>query len=87
MLEHRLTAALRVQQSRAIKEVRWTPWRKFLAIVVVERESDFESDLVMRHLAAFDMPSRLHHLEPADLAQGARGAANGILDCVFKGFL
>ena len=56
-------------------------------IVVVERKPDFESDLVMRNPAVFDMTTRLHHFEPADLAQCARGAADGILDRVLKAFL
>jgi hypothetical protein len=59
------------------------------SIVVVERESDFESDLVMRHRAVFDMAARLHHLKPADLPQRARRAANGVLnrvlDALFRG--
>jgi hypothetical protein len=32
---------------------------RFPASIVVERESDFESDLVMRHLAVFDMAACL----------------------------
>jgi hypothetical protein len=52
------------------------------SIVVVERESDFESDLVMRNLAVFDMAARLHHFEPANLPQRARRTADGDLDRV-----
>ena len=36
----------------------------------------------MGHLAVFDMAARLHHLEPADLPQGARRTADGVLDRV-----
>src|ERR1700756_281678 len=38
----------------------------------------------MRHLAVFDMAARLHHLEPPNLAQGARGAAYGVLNCILN---
>jgi hypothetical protein len=31
----------------------------FASIIIVEREPDFDSDLVMRHLAVFDMATRL----------------------------
>jgi hypothetical protein len=56
-------------------------------IVVVECKSDFESDLVMRHPAVFDMAACLQHLEPADLPECARGASNGILNRVFDAVL
>src|SRR4029077_4712105 len=55
--------------------------------VVVEREPDFEGDLVVGHLAVFDMAARLHHLEPADLPQGARRTADGVLDRVLDALL
>jgi hypothetical protein len=59
------------------------------SIVVVERESNFESDLVMRNLAVFDMAARLHHFEPANLPQRARRTPDGgldrILDALFRG--
>ena len=65
-----------------------TPWRKYPALIgVVECEPHFESDLVMRHLAVFDMAACLQHLEPADLPERARGAADGILDRVFDAVL
>ena len=51
-------------------------------MVVVEREPDSESDMVMRHRAIFDMAAPLHHLKPADLPQGARRAAHGVLNRV-----
>src|ERR1700730_919082 len=55
---------------------------------IVERESDFESDLVMRNLAVFDMAARLYHFEPANLPQRARGPPNGgldrVLDALFR---
>jgi hypothetical protein len=35
-------------------------------ILVVERKSDLEGDLVVRHPAVFNMAARLHYLEPAD---------------------
>ncbi len=54
------------------------------SIVVVKREPDLESDLVMRNLAVFDMAARLHHLEPADLAERARCTTDGVLDRVLK---
>jgi hypothetical protein len=58
------------------------------SIVVVERESDFESDLVMRHLAVFDMAARLQHFEPANLPQRARRTPDGgldrVLDALFR---
>jgi hypothetical protein len=38
----------------------------------------------MRDLAVFDMAARLHHLEPANLAQRARGAADGVLDRILN---
>jgi hypothetical protein len=56
-------------------------------IVVVEGEPDFDSDLVMRHLAVLDVAARLQHFEPADLPERARGAADGILDRVFDAVL
>jgi hypothetical protein len=49
-------------------------------IVVTQCKADPERNLVMRDLAVFDMAARLHHLEPADLAQRARGAADGVMD-------
>jgi hypothetical protein len=59
-----------------------------VSIVVVERESDFESDLVMRNLAVFDMAARLHHFEPANLPQRARRTPDGgldrVLDALFR---
>src|ERR1700730_11364894 len=55
--------------------------------VVVEREADFEGDLVVGHLAVFDMAARLHHLEPADLPQGARRTADGVVDRVLDALL
>src|ERR1700719_5083505 len=58
------------------------------SLVVVERESNFESDLVMRNLAVFDMAARLHHFEPANLPQRARRTADGdlyrVLDALFR---
>ena len=36
----------------------------------------------MRHLTVFDVAARLHHLEPADLSERARSAADGVLDRV-----
>ena len=56
-------------------------------IVVVEGEPDFERDLIMRHPAVFDMAACLQHLEPTDLPECARGAADGILDRVFDAVL
>jgi hypothetical protein len=56
-------------------------------IVVVERKSDFESDLVMRPPAVFNMAACFQHLEPADPPKRARGAADGILDRVFDAVL
>jgi len=56
-------------------------------IVVVERKSYFEGDLVVRHPAVFDMAARLHHLEPADLAQRARGATDSVLDRILDALL
>jgi hypothetical protein len=41
----------------------------------------------MRHLAVFDMAACLQHLEPADLPERTRGAADGILDRVFDAAL
>ena len=41
----------------------------------------------MSHLAVFDVAARLQHLEPADLPERARGAADGILDRVFDAVL
>jgi hypothetical protein len=35
------------------------------SIVFVEREADFERDLVMRYLAVFDMAARLHKSAPS----------------------
>jgi hypothetical protein len=55
--------------------------------IVVEGKSNFESDLVMRHPAIFDMAARLNHLEPADLPQRARGATDGVVDRIFDAFL
>ena len=43
---------------------------------VVEREPDFEGDLVVRNLTFFDMAARLHHLKRADLLQSARRTAD-----------
>jgi len=57
------------------------------ALIVVEGEPDFDSDLVMRHLAVLDVAARFQHLEPADLPEGARGTADGILDRVFDAVL
>jgi hypothetical protein len=57
------------------------------SIVVFEREPDLKVDLVMRHLAVFDVAARLHHLEPADLPQGARRTADRVLDCILDAFL
>jgi hypothetical protein len=34
------------------------------SIVVFEREPDLKVDLVVRHLAVFDVAARLHHLKP-----------------------
>jgi hypothetical protein len=56
-------------------------------IVVVKRKSYFEGDLVVRRPAVFDMAARLHHLEPAELAQRARGATNGVLDRILDALL
>src|SRR5580704_4484890 len=56
-------------------------------IVVVERKPHLESDLVMRHRAVFDMAARLHYLEPADLTERARSAADGVLDRVLDALL
>ena len=65
-----------------------TPWRNSSAlIVVVECKTDFDSNLVMRHPAFFNMAACLQHLEPADLPERARGAADGILDRVFDAVL
>ena len=55
--------------------------------VIVEREPDFEGNLVVGHLAVFDMAARLHHLEPADLPQGAGRTADGVLDRVLDALL
>jgi hypothetical protein len=41
----------------------------------------------MRHLAVLDVAARFQHLEPADLPEGARGTADGILDRVFDAVL
>jgi hypothetical protein len=41
----------------------------------------------VRHLAVFDVAARLHHLEPADLPERARGAADGVLDRVLDAYL
>src|SRR5271166_531466 len=57
------------------------------SIVVVEREPDFESDLIMRNLAVFDMAARLHHFEPANLPQRARRTADGVLNRVLDALL
>jgi hypothetical protein len=54
---------------------------------VVEREPDFEGDLIVRHLTVFDMAARLHHLKPADLPQSARRTADGVLDRVLDALL
>src|ERR1700751_488135 len=56
-------------------------------IVVVERKPHLESDLVMRHRAVFDMAARLHYLEPADLTERARSAADSVLDRVLDALL
>ena len=39
------------------------------------------------NLAVFDVAARLHHLEPTDLPERARGAADGVLDRVFDAVL
>jgi len=57
------------------------------SIAFVQRKSDFQSDLVMRHLTVFDVAARLHHLEPADLSERARSAADGVLDRVLDALL
>jgi hypothetical protein len=58
------------------------------SIVDVEREPDFESDLVMRNLAVFDMAARFHHFEPANLPQRAGRTPDGgldrVLDALFR---
>ena len=41
----------------------------------------------MRHRAVFDMAARLHYLEPADLTQRARSAADSVLDRVLDALL
>ena len=41
----------------------------------------------MRHLAVFDMAACLQHLEPTDLPECARGAADGVLDRVLDALL
>src|ERR1700745_630696 len=56
-------------------------------IVVVECKPHLESDLVMRHRAVFDMAARLHYLEPADLTERARSAADSVLDRVLDALL
>src|ERR1700726_3577494 len=55
--------------------------------VVVEREPDFEGDLVVGHLAVFDMAARPPPLEPSDLPQGAGRTADGVLDRVLDTLL
>jgi hypothetical protein len=40
----------------------------------------------MRHPAVLDMATRLHYLEPADLAQRARRTANRIPNRILKAF-
>jgi len=58
------------------------------SILVVERESNFESNLVMRNLAVFDAAARLHHFEPAHLPQRARRTPDRgldrVLDALFR---
>jgi hypothetical protein len=58
------------------------------SIAVVECESNLESDLVMRNLAAFYVAARLHHFEPANLSQRARctpdGGLDSFLDALFR---
>ena len=41
----------------------------------------------MRHRAVFDMAARLHYLEPADLTERARSAADSVLDRVLDALL
>ena len=47
---------------------------------VFDGEADFEDDLIVLHLAVFDMPAGLHHLAPAQVLQRFRGAGNGGLN-------
>src|SRR5206468_5867116 len=47
---------------------------------IVDREADFQRDLIMLDLAAVDMAAGLHDLEPAQVAQGFRSAVDGDVD-------
>ena len=61
--------------------------RRTELIVVIQSEADLEGYLIVRDLAVFDMTTRLHHLEPANPAQCARSAPDGVMDRILNTLL
>src|SRR5205823_4806182 len=56
---------------------------------ILDREADLQYGLKVTHLAAVDLATGLDDLEPSQVSQGFRGAADGgldrILDAVLRG--
>jgi hypothetical protein len=52
------------------------------AVSILDSETDFHDDLIVRDLVVDDMTARLDHLEPVQVLDGFSCLGNGVIDCI-----